>query len=126
MQRGNSKDIVFAIEGPGASEAADSFLAIPGLHGERRAPPALTRGGELAVVIGSVLSITASASVIATQIHLWRQRVREERHAANQPPLENVTIEAPGGRIVLDHATPDQITAILTNLQSPPSSPPQP
>ena len=111
--------ITIAVEGPGASRVLDEFLAITGIVGVAKPavpvdPKRVTRDGGVLVAIGAIVGIVGGISSIVSAIIDWREKWK----AAHGNLRLSVVIEDPrGNRILLDGATPEQITATLQTLQ---------
>lgn len=109
------KTITIAIEGPGAGRALDDLLGIEGIEGH--AEPAergpVTRDGGLFVAVGAIVGIAVGVAEIVSKILEWRDRLKKAQ-ATNR--LNIVIEDAKGNRLLLDNATPEQITAVLQTL----------
>jgi hypothetical protein len=104
-----------AIEGPGADRALADFLAIEGISGSAQStrPGKIYRDGGVLVAIGAVIGVASGIAQVVSSILDWRERWKK----ANENKPLSVTIEdARGNRLLLDNATPEQITVALQTL----------
>jgi hypothetical protein len=114
------KTIAVAFEGPGAQRALDEFLAIAGIVGEAQPvqpvdPDRVARDGGVLAAIGAIVGLVGGIAPIVSAIIDWRAKWK----SAHQSQRLSVVIEdARGNRISLDHATPEQIAAVLQTLQA--------
>ncbi|MFL5537428.1 MAG: hypothetical protein ACJ8J0_00460 [Longimicrobiaceae bacterium] len=112
-----SNSIAIAIDGPGARQALDEFFAIDGIVGEPRAPEQprrVTRDGGLLMAIGAIVGIVGGVTSVVSNIIDWRTKWKQ----AHPDRRMNVVIEdAKGTRLLLDNATPEQLTSVLQFLQ---------
>jgi len=110
--------IRFAVEGLGADNAAADLLEIEDLQGEIEPEQgeSLTKGDPL-MIAGAIVGLTAGVLTIADRIISWRDRRREQREKANQPPLKMVFQAADGRRVMLEGATREQIVELFMLLQ---------
>jgi hypothetical protein len=113
------KNITVSVEGPGARRALDELLAIAGIVGEAQPaepvdPTRVMRDGGALLAIGAIVALVEGVTSIASAIIEWRDR---RKSAQKNPHLSVVIQDAKGNRISLEHATPEQITAVLQTLQ---------
>jgi hypothetical protein len=112
-----SATISIAIEGPDANRALDEFLAIDGIVGEAR--PAergpVTRDDGVLTAIGAIVGFAGTIASIVSSIIEWREKMKQ---SSGGERLSVAIEDAKGNRISLDHATPEQITAVLQTLHS--------
>jgi len=112
------KSITVAVEGPGASRALDEFLAIAGIVGEARPaepldPTRVTRDAGMLTAVGEIVGMVGGVASIVSAIIDWREKLREGR--GRHPSV--VIQDTRGNRISLEHATREQIAAVLQTLQ---------
>jgi hypothetical protein len=110
-----SNTITVAVEGPDADRALGELLAIPGIRGDVQPTEqdAIRRDGGVLVAIGAIVGIASGLASVVDSIIEWRGKWK----AAREGKRLNVVIEdARGNRLVLDDATPEQITRALHTL----------
>ena len=110
-----SRAVKIAIEGPHAERALREFLAIPGIQGHVEAgeeSPLQREPGTL-VVLGAIVGIASGFITITDKILAWRDHLKKE---AKTKRLSVILEDAKGNRLLLEDATPAQVTAALESL----------
>ena len=104
-------DIQLEIEGPAAVAATENLLSIPGLSGNWSPAVEDTQREGVLVTIATIVAITTGTITIAEKIYEWYQKSRQ---AQPSPTIEKaMLIGRNGDRILLKHATVEQIRQIL-------------
>lgn len=104
-------EIQVGIEGEDATAAAEALLEIPGISGTYEAR--VQREG-VAATIATIVGIVGGSIAIAEQIRKWYKEWKK----AHPGKEFDVVIYDPetGGRVLLEDATIEEITAILKIL----------
>ena len=108
-------ELKVAIQGHGAQAALAELQSLPGLrvHVEPRDPTLFTRG--LMETVVAIVGLASTAVTITDKILAWRDHLK----AREETKGLNVVIEdAKGNRLTLDHATPEQVAAVLETLSA--------
>jgi len=113
------KTIAVAVEGPDAQRALDELLALAGIVGEPQParppdPELVMRDGGVLVAVGAIVGLVEGVATIVSAIVDWRAKWKQ---AHEHQHLSVVIQDAKGNRVSLDHATPEQIAAVLQTLQ---------
>jgi hypothetical protein len=101
--------IEFEVEGAGAIAATEALFGLPEIEGKwETAPP--EREAVIAT-IGTILGVVSGTMTIAEQIRKWYLEYRKGKNGAK---IEKVLLVGRDGkRIVLEHATIDEIKQLL-------------
>ena len=108
-------DIQLSIEGKDAVLATEELLEIPGISGSWETPSENQRELALATV-ATIIGITTGTIAIAEKIYAWYQKYREHQQASSTTShsVEKVLLIGKNGqRLLLEHATVEQIQQIL-------------
>ena len=102
-----SSEIKFAIEGDGAIEATEEFLALEGIEGSYVVDEEIQREGVLATIVG----IVSGTLAVAEQIRKWYQEYKQGKSGKRIAKV--LIVGRKGERLLLENATIEQIRKVL-------------
>ena len=113
FRRSMEGNIQLVIEGSGAEDAAKALVSLSSLEASYEKPSEVNKEAGTLAVIATVVGIVGGSMAIAEQIRKWYQ---EYKQANSGKKIEKVLIVGPKGqRILLEHATLDEIRKMLEN-----------
>lgn len=108
--------IVVAIEGSDAALALEELLAISGVVGTISSSTDSTyRDAGVLVAVGAIVGIASGVASVVSALIEWRRKWLER----GKGEVINAVIEdGRGNRILLQSATPEQLTRVLESVKS--------